>query len=898
MANETSPPVENVLKSRLPTAVLLIPLSLAVLAIAIVVVLESRFSRLTASQPLLSINEQLSIQLTEGNLARLRIVTTAQERVFGAEGAARWASAREALPDHVTPLSDLIEVAARSGSVQLAWRLPEAQGLVQVYAWDDVAERWTLVPSTVDGSTGALTVDAIDQPLALFASDSSLQIGALWGEYGIAPAAAVHLDALYIPDVQIDADAVIDDSAIVWGEFPSGVYRRMPVVAPTSDATDPDQWADALAAWLEAQEADGLLLDLTETELNEALLLAVSESLRPAYRLELLLSGPVLDEAGWTTPFDWAQVSPYADGIVLDLPLSPDQFTAQSPLTEFLSQASEHIDTSQIHLRFSVLSIDQWAGRSTPIATDYALAPLGEVVLQRTSLTDSPKPGDSLTFELDSDMAGIEQEAASGLHHYTIYAGGGEHQVWIMTGDALRRRLDTLAGLNVGGVLLTDLNHPGTSSGILRAISEFRSGQPSTLPTNLALQWTVEDTDGSIIEQLVTELMQPLTWVAPAEGDYVIRSAVISDGATPLGAQAVIVGGETVGVVPEQENVVTGASEGLPQAPPAVELPPGLAPPIVPAGAFGRFELGGQVNHVVNNPGQMQAAGMEWVKFQLAWSPDTDSQAAWTLIEEGRAQGFKVLISVTGRDKYPDEINYEAYIEFLREVAYAGPEAIEVWNEPNLDFEWPRGEIDGRTYTWDMLAPAYNAIKSVNRNIMVISAAPAPTGLYYAEGGCSGGGFGCDDWLFLQQMAEAGAANYMDCVGAHYNSGATAPSATTGHPADPGYQHYSWYFGGMLQLYGGTFGRPVCFTELGYLSGEGWGSVPPRFDWASQTSVTQQAAWLAEAAQLSQQSGNVRLMIVWNVDFEYWGDDPMGGYAIIRPDGTCPACDTLGNVMR
>ena len=35
------------------------------------------------------------------------------------------------------------------------------------------------------------------------------------------------------------------------------------------------------------------------------------------------------------------------------------------------------------------------------------------------------------------------------------------------------------------------------------------------------------------------------------------------------------------------------------------------------------------------------------------------------------------------------------------------------------------------------------------------------------------------------------------------------------------------------------------------------------------------------------------MIIVWNIDFEIYGDDPQGGFAIIRPDGSCPACGTL-----
>jgi hypothetical protein len=37
-------------------------------------------------------------------------------------------------------------------------------------------------------------------------------------------------------------------------------------------------------------------------------------------------------------------------------------------------------------------------------------------------------------------------------------------------------------------------------------------------------------------------------------------------------------------------------------------------------------------------------------------------------------------------------------------------------------------------------------------------------------------------------------------------------------------------------------------------------------------------------------------VIVWNVDFSGYGDDPSAGYAIVRPGGSCPACDTLSTL--
>jgi hypothetical protein len=146
-------------------------------------------------------------------------------------------------------------------------------------------------------------------------------------------------------------------------------------------------------------------------------------------------------------------------------------------------------------------------------------------------------------------------------------------------------------------------------------------------------------------------------------------------------------------------------------------------------------------------------------------------------------------------------------------------------------------------------------------------------------------------------MAQAGAGSYLDCIGVHHNAGATSPAVTVGHP---GGSHYSWYFFPTLNVYYNAFGasRKVCFTELGYLSGDGFPGLPGGFSWASGTSVAEHAQWLAEAVNLSRQNSKVRLLIVYNVDFTNYdvNGDPQAGYAMIRPDGGCPACDTLHTV--
>jgi LysM repeat protein len=277
-----------------------------------------------------------------------------------------------------------------------------------------------------------------------------------------------------------------------------------------------------------------------------------------------------------------------------------------------------------------------------------------------------------------------------------------------------------------------------------------------------------------------------------------------------------------------QVLIIPGGIGGGAPAPPPPSAPP---PPVTNSG----FEIGGQSLGLVNK-GRMDEAGMKW-------------------INEAHNSGLKILLSIPGSSTHPapGSIDFGEYVRFVGGVAALGPDAIEIWNEMNIDVEWPTGEISPSTYVNKMLAPAYRAIKSANPAVMVISGALAPTGFD------NGTNAWADD-RYLAGMRAAGAANYMDCIGAHHNAGATSPSATSGHPAS---YHHSWYFRPTLDLYYNAFGgaRKVCFTELGYLSGDGFGGIPAGFAWAGSTSVSEHAQWLAEAVSL--QCGLHQLRYAW-----------------------------------
>ena len=318
--------------------------------------------------------------------------------------------------------------------------------------------------------------------------------------------------------------------------------------------------------------------------------------------------------------------------------------------------------------------------------------------------------------------------------------------------------------------------------------------------------------------------------------------------------------------------------------------PPTNPPPAPPPVSSGAFELGGHIRDLgIPHSELMRNSGMNWVKTQVHFG-----QSGAGAIAAAHAKGFKIQISAIGGPDLVRQPGFEdSFASWVATLAAEGADAIEVWNEPNIDREWAIGQISPQAYT-NLLCKSYAAIKASNSRTDVISAAPAPTGWF---GGCSANG--CDDKPWMEGLYAAGAARCMDFIGAHHNSGATSPSARVGHPANPTDRHHSWFFLPQTELYYNIFRgtRKIVYTEMGYASQEGVPGFSDHFAWARGTNNAQQAAWLAEAVRLSISTGMVRCVIVWHVDFVRFGYDPQDGYAIIRPGGGCPACDALHAVL-
>ncbi|MDZ4766596.1 MAG: hypothetical protein SGI73_18825 [Chloroflexota bacterium] len=310
--------------------------------------------------------------------------------------------------------------------------------------------------------------------------------------------------------------------------------------------------------------------------------------------------------------------------------------------------------------------------------------------------------------------------------------------------------------------------------------------------------------------------------------------------------------------------------------------------------------VGGQFDSFDEEAAELiRAAGLTWIKWQIPFVVGDFSliTVARDRVNWSHERGFRALLSVKGNK---DELAamgaayYAEYASFVGELARLQPEAIQIWNEQNLDREWPNGQIDPRRYL-ALLQPAYETIKSIDPTVQVITGAPSPTGAESV--------FGTDavwnDDRYYNGMASAGVANFTDCIGIHYNEGIIAPAQLGG---DPRGDYPTYYLGSMMDRAAFPFrasNKPLCFSEMGYLSPEGYGALPQGFEWGQNTSVAEQAQWLRDAIQIAAQRQNpsVNLLIIFNVNFTRFVDgDPQGGFGIIRPDGSCPACDAIATL--
>jgi hypothetical protein len=404
---------------------------------------------------------------------------------------------------------------------------------------------------------------------------------------------------------------------------------------------------------------------------------------------------------------------------------------------------------------------------------------------------------------------------------------------------------------------------------------------------------------------------------------------------------------------------MAGAGEEIPGAESAATVPqPGLTSPTQDTGGAAGVEPAGQPTPTIppaQDPSfgygiQVQAhmdtnrtldmvnqLGLGWIKQQIRWADLEPAQGAanWDaldgIFQAASDHHLRVLISIVdapdwarsttaeGRAGPPDD--FQNYVNYVTQMVSRYPgqiHAIEVWNEQNLDREWyTAGGLSPERYV-EMLSMTRDAVRAIDPGVIVISGALAPTGVNDATAR--------DDFIYMQQMIDAGLLDNTDCVGAHANGinlppGISAEEAyAQGAPAGTIFlgpydtsnalnPHHSWSFNSTLRGYrdmivAAGYDTPLCVTEFGWATVEGMNGDPrPGFEFAYDNTLESQAENIVDAFQLMHEWDFVWLAFLFNLDYSPKAggntQDDSTLYSILTPEGTArPAFEALRDMPK
>ncbi len=313
---------------------------------------------------------------------------------------------------------------------------------------------------------------------------------------------------------------------------------------------------------------------------------------------------------------------------------------------------------------------------------------------------------------------------------------------------------------------------------------------------------------------------------------------------------------------------------------------PGLPP------AAGRLVRGANVADL-GDVYLLREVNFEWAKGYVNWEtvePEA-GQYRWAdpdnTVTAFESRGLNVLLRVHGTPPWarpegtflsypPQDVNdFGRFMEALAGRYRGRVAAYEIWNEPNLSYEWGYLAPDPDKYA-ALLRAAYLAVKKADPDALVISGGLATTG--------DGSDTAMGDLVFLERLYAAGAGGYFDALGSHPYAYGHAPDEED--PWGLSLSRVSQQRQVMLSY--GDESTPIWITELGWVLATSWDLEEHE---SIGVSELEQARYLVRAYQkVATEWPYVDAVFVFNLDFAsvpwYTASEPMRWYAILNPDGT------------
>ena len=222
----------------------------------------------------------------------------------------------------------------------------------------------------------------------------------------------------------------------------------------------------------------------------------------------------------------------------------------------------------------------------------------------------------------------------------------------------------------------------------------------------------------------------------------------------------------------------------------------------------------------------IRAAGFVWLRQEFPWE-DLEvtgrGQFAWAkydrIVELTAAHGLRLLVRLSNppawsranpdagdlapSDDLQDFVNYAAAVaeRYRGRITH-----YQVWNEPNIFPEWGNDFVDPARYV-ELLCRTYAALKRVDRDIVVVNAAIAPTTSL-------DGYWGFSDLIFLQKIYDYGGGGCFDVMSAQGYGLFSGPTDRRLRATSVNAARHSYYRDIMVR--NGDAHKPIWLSEAAW----------------------------------------------------------------------------------
>jgi len=392
----------------------------------------------------------------------------------------------------------------------------------------------------------------------------------------------------------------------------------------------------------------------------------------------------------------------------------------------------------------------------------------------------------------------------------------------------------------------------------------------------------------------VVVVLAALVWMAQGVGADPTDTTLLG---TPLLTRETVASITPVSTVSSDSPVVADQPAGQDEITPAQMTSPDYG---VQVFLFWRDEVADRDLLLVKE------AGFRWVKQEFPWREIEGAGPGiydWSysdrLMDQVDAHKLKIIARVGVQPawaggNYPDispPEDYQNFMNFLGVLVsrYQGRvDAYQIWNEPNLSREWGGRPPNPAEYA-EMLKMAYQTVKAIDPNAIVISAGLAPTTRW--------DDVAMPDTVFIQGMYDVGAAPYFDLLGAHGAGYKVSPETSPDVVAsDPALNNHDPSSEEMKRIYCFRHIEDVRAVMLANDDGDkrmallefGWTTDPRSespYRWHAVTDG-QQADYLVRAFQYAEEHWRpwiAVMSLIYMPDSEWGIDDEQTFWSIIYP---------------